>query len=252
MWNRRNFLKNSMLAATAATLVRPVDAFAQAGRKAVVGVEITAPPFSFLEGDRYTGISNDILLRAAELKGLEINYTPLKFPALIPSIQAGQIDIAVSGIFVTEARKEIVDFSDPYYEQGAVYVAPVNSPIASVDDLKGKSVAAEQGSAALAMAQEQAATLGIEIRIFQDPATMQLAMQSGDVAAMIYDSGIMVHQVNVEKANPTIKIISPILNPTGIAFAFPKGSDLVAIVNEGMSEMRAKGEIDAIIAKYNM
>jgi ABC-type amino acid transport substrate-binding protein len=242
----------SVALSAVAPFVGTIDARAGQRRKAVVGVEITAPPFSFMEGDRYTGISNDILLRAAALKDLEISFTPLKFPALIPSVQAGQIDIAVSGIFVTEARKKIVDFSDPYYQQGAVWVAPVGSEVKSVQDLKGAKVAAEQGSAALALAQQEATKLGVEIRIFQDPATMQLAMQSGDVQAMIYDSGIMIHQVNVEKANPTIKLISDIVSPTGIAFAFEKGSDLVAVINDGMAQMRAKGEIAAIIAKYKM
>jgi ABC-type amino acid transport substrate-binding protein len=234
----------------ASLAIRP--AAAQTVRKAVVGVVTTAPPFSYIDNGRYTGISNDILQRVAELKRLELNYTPLKFDALIPSVQAGQIDIAVSGIFVTEARKRIVDFSDPYFVQGAVLVAPVGSALSGVQDLKGKRIASGQGSAALALARENADAWGVEIRVFQDVNTMHLAMRSGDVDAMIYDSGIIAHQLRTEGSRPTIKTISDVLRPTGIAFAFAKGSDLVTLVNDGMAEMRARGEIASIVTKYNM
>jgi ABC-type amino acid transport substrate-binding protein len=143
----RRTLVTSVLAAMA---MAPVSGRAQKKiGKVVVGVVTTAPPFSYADDDKITGISNDILQRIAELEKFEIEYVPLKFDALIPSIQAGQIDIAVSGIFVTEERKKIVDFSNPYHFQGAILVAPIDSAINNIASLKGKTLAAQQGSAAL-------------------------------------------------------------------------------------------------------
>jgi len=226
--------------------------YVAAQEKVVVGVVTVAPPFSYSEGGKITGISNDILQRAAELENFEIDYVPLKFDALIPSIQAGQIDIAVSGIFVTEERKKIVDFSDPYHIQGAVLVAPVDSEINSIEDLRGKTIASEQGSAALNIAKANEENWGVTIRILQDAANMQLAMRTGDVDAMIYDSGIVAYQMRVEGDKPTIKTISESLQPTGIAFAFPKGSKWIEIVNRGMATMEANGEISAIKEKYDL
>jgi ABC-type amino acid transport substrate-binding protein len=217
-----------------------------------VGVVTVAAPFSYLKDNKHSGISNDILQRVAQLENFQINYVPLKFDALIPAIQAGQIDIAVSGIFVTEARKKIVDFSTPYFVQGGIVVAPANSSIKGVEDLKGKTLACEQGSAALNIARENAQAWGVTLRIFPDPANMQLAMRTGDVDAMIYDSGIVAHQMRVEGKSPTIKAISEVLKPTGIAFAFPKDSKMVAVVDRGIAKMEAAGEIAQIKKSYNM
>jgi ABC-type amino acid transport substrate-binding protein len=248
MLNRRTLVT---LAAAAMATVSSAT-FAAAQDKVVVGVVTVAPPFSYSEGGKITGISNDILQRVAELENFTIDYVPLKFDALIPSIQAGQIDIAVSGIFVTEERKKIVDFSDPYHIQGAVLVAPVDSSINGIEDLRGKTIASEQGSAALNIAKANEEKWGATIRILQDAANMQLAMRTGDVDAMIYDSGIVAYQMRVEGDKPTIKAISETIQPTGIAFAFPKGSKWIEVVNRGMATMEAAGEITAIKEKYDM
>lgn len=248
MLNRRTLVR--IAAAAIATFSSATVLTAQ--EKVVVGVVTVAPPFSYSEGGKMTGISNDILQRVAELENFTIDYVPLKFDALIPSIQAGQIDIAVSGIFVTEERKKIVDFSDPYHIQGAVLVAPVDSDINGIDDLKGKTIASEQGSAALNIAKANEEKWGVTIRILQDAANMQLAMRTGDVDAMIYDSGIVAYQMRLEGDKPTIKAISDTIQPTGIAFAFPKGSKWIEIVNRGMTTMEANGEITAVKEKYDM
>lgn len=254
--DRREFLGRAGALVTVSAFAAPsltMQAMAAESRgKVTVGVVTVAPPFSYVDGGKYTGISNDILQRVAALENFEINYTPLKFDALIPAIQAGQIDIAVSGIFITEERKKIVDFTDPYHIQGAIVVAPIDSKLGSVGDLRGKTLACEQGSAALNVARERAEEWGVELRILQDAANMQLAMKAGDVDAMIYDSGIVAYQIKIEGDKPTIKVISDVIKPTGIAFALPKGSPFVKVINEGMAKMEAKGEIAAIKQAYKL
>jgi ABC-type amino acid transport substrate-binding protein len=217
-----------------------------------VGVYPTAVPMSYVENGKYTGLSNDILQRVAELQNLKLEYQPMKFDALIPALQAGQIDIGVAGIFITEARKKVVDFSAPYHTEGAVLVAPIGSPIKDVSGLKGKKLAAEQGSVALTVANKYAAEWGVTVRILQDAANMQLAMKSGDVDVMIYDSAIMAYQIRMEGNKPTIKMISDVIGPVGIGFAFQKGSDLVGIVNAGISKMEANGEIAKLKQNYHL
>jgi ABC-type amino acid transport substrate-binding protein len=225
---------------------------ASAQEKVVVGVVTYSPPMSYQDGDTITGYSNDILQRVAELEGFEIDYVPLKFDALIPSIQAGQIDIAVAAIFITEERQKIVAFSDPYYQQGAILVAPYTSSITSVADLKGKTLAAEQGSAALRVADSNADEWGVDIRILQDAPNMQLAMQTGDVDAMIYDSALVAYQIDLEGDKPTIKTISDVIKPTGVGFAFPKESKWIATVNSGLATMEANGDLTALKQKYKL
>lgn len=219
-------------------------------RDIAVGVESNAPPMSVFANGEYSGLSNDILRRVAELENLKLNYQPMKFAALIPALQAGQIEIGVSGIFVTEERKKVVEFSTPYYIQGAVLVAPEDSKITDLADLKGKTIAAQQGSAALGVANKHASEWGVTLRVLQDHSNMQLAMMAGDVDAMIYDSGLVAYQLSKRGNKAKIKIISDVIDPTGVAFAFPKGSNLTAVINAGMAKMKEGGELAKIKQKY--
>lgn len=222
-------------------------------RDIAIGVVTNAPPMSVLdENGKYTGLSNDILNRVAELENLKLNYQPMKFAALIPALQAGQIEMAVSGIFVTEERKKVVDFSNPYHTQGAVLIVPEDSKIANVAGLKGKTIAAEQGSAALGVANKHAADWGVTVRVLQDAANMLLAMKAGDIDAIIYDSGLMAYQIRTLGNSAKIKIVSDVIDPTGIAFAFPKGSNLTAVINAGMTKMKESGELNNIKRKYQL
>ncbi len=247
---RRSFLLACSVVASMATV--GTTAAQNAPRDIAIGVVTTAPPMSYVENGKYTGLSNDILDRVAELENVKLNYQPMKFDGLIPGLQAGQIEMAVSGIFVTDARKKVVDFSDPYYSQGAVLVAPINSELKDIAGLKGKTIAAEQGAAALAIANRHKDEWGVSIRVFQDAANMQLAMKTGDVDAMIYDSGIVAYQIRVEGEKRTIKTISDTIDPTGIAFAFQKGSDLPAVINAGIKKMEAAGELTKLRQKYQL
>lgn len=87
------------------------------GNKIIVGTSADFPPFEYTDE---TGkiIGFDIELVTAILENL--NYTvevkDIGFDSLIPSLQADKIDIIAAGMTITEAREEIIDFSDPYYQ----------------------------------------------------------------------------------------------------------------------------------------
>ncbi|ESY87246.1 hypothetical protein X741_32365 [Mesorhizobium sp. LNHC229A00] len=221
-------------------------------RDVAIGVETDAPPFSYVEDRKYTGISNDILQRVADLENLKLNYQSLKFPALIPALQAGQIDLAVAGIYVTEERKKIVDFSSPYSSEGSVLIVPAGSKITDVVGLKGKTIGAEQGSFPLTVANKHAAEWGVTVRVYPDATNSLLAMKMGDPDAMIFDSGLVAYELQMEGSKPTIKIVSGLLDPTDIAFAFPKGSNLRAIIDAGIAKMQANGDMTKIRHKYHL
>ena len=42
----------------------------------------------------------------------------MDFSALISAVAAGKVDMIVSAIFITDERKQSINFSDPYYEEG--------------------------------------------------------------------------------------------------------------------------------------
>ena len=49
-----------------------------------------------------------------------IEFSNMKFMALIPALQSGKIDMIVTGMTATKERKKFVDFSEPYFENAQV------------------------------------------------------------------------------------------------------------------------------------
>jgi ABC-type amino acid transport substrate-binding protein len=224
----------------------------KAPKKITAGINTVGVPFAYRENDAFKGVMYDMLEAIAKLEGFSVEYSPMKFDAMIPALQVNQIDLGVTGFFVTDARREIIDFTTSIFKQGSVLVVNADSPISSVEGLRGKVIAAQQGSAPLKVAQSHAGEWGVEVRILSDAANMMLAMQTGDVAGMIYDSAVIKAHIKKEGDHPSRKIISGLLNPTEIAYGVPKGGVMLGVMNDGLAALKASGQFDAIMARYDL
>ena len=71
-------------------------------------------PMSYVGKDKeMMGFDVEILLNVAKELDLKVEFTPMEFGALMPTIQAGKADLAIGDIVITAERAEIMDFA-PY------------------------------------------------------------------------------------------------------------------------------------------
>lgn len=71
-------------------------------------------PMSYIgQGKEMMGFDVEILLNIAKELDLKVEFTPMEFGALMPTIQAGKADMAIGDIVITAERAEIMDFA-PY------------------------------------------------------------------------------------------------------------------------------------------
>ena len=71
-------------------------------------------PMSYVGQDKeMMGFDVEILLNIAKELDLKVEFTPMEFGALMPTIQAGKADMAIGDIVITAERAEIMDFA-PY------------------------------------------------------------------------------------------------------------------------------------------
>jgi ABC-type amino acid transport substrate-binding protein len=83
-----------------------------------VGVSPDYPPMAFKLNDRITGAEADLALRLGNAMGSPVEFVELGWDQLIPSLMEGKIDIIMSGMTITEARKVRINFTDPYFKSG--------------------------------------------------------------------------------------------------------------------------------------
>lgn len=85
-------------------------------------------PFEYYDGTDIVGVDVDVMNLVGEKLGREVTYTNVEFGTIIDTVSAGKLaDVGAAGITITDARKEQVDFSDPYFTSGQYVVYPAGT-----------------------------------------------------------------------------------------------------------------------------
>ena len=116
-----------------------------------VGSTPTGTPFTFLDTktNSIQGIMVDLITEIGKDAGFAVQVEPMQFSTLIPSLTANKIDIISAAMFVTPARKEVIDFSEPFYTYGEGLLVPKTDTknYTSQEEFKGEVVGAQVGTA---------------------------------------------------------------------------------------------------------
>ena len=83
-------------------------------------------PFEYEENGKIVGIDADIANAIAKDLGAEAQLTSISFEGLDSGTgsPAGQCDIALAGISVTDERKSKMEFTDVYFEDNQAILVP--------------------------------------------------------------------------------------------------------------------------------
>ena len=143
----------------------------------LVGMECGYEPFNCTQTTNANGavkISNaegyangyDVMIakKIAEALGKELVIVKYTWDALIPAVTAGTLDFIIAGMSRTEERKESIDFSEPYYNSQLVIVVRKDGKYANaatLSDLKGATIVAQNGTFHDIALQNQCAENGI-------------------------------------------------------------------------------------------
>lgn len=240
---RRAFLAAAVTAAVFANTASAQE------KTIVVGTSIDSKPFDFVQDGKYVGFDQDLLVEIAKEAGFKYTLNPMDFGALIPALQTANIDVAISSIFMTDARKKVVDFSDTYYTSAlGVLVGADNTTIKSGDDLHGKKVASVTGSAATMWLKEHMPTA--EVTLFPQVTNMFMELQAGRAEAVVYDYPFLAYYAQTEGVGKVKVLEKPVGQGIPVGIAFPKGSELVGKVNEALKKVKSDGRYDAIYKKW--
>ena len=224
---------------------------AQQKKELIVGTEPSFAPFEFPDGKdgEITGFDMDLIKAMAKKMGYEkVTIKGMGFDALIPAMNAGNIDVIISGMSITDARKKQVLFTDPYYESGLmVIVKKDNNEIKSFDDLKGKRIGVQLGTTG---AQEAEKIEGAKVTNFDTSDLACIELKNGNVDAVISDLPVLQYFLK-QKGSSYAKAVGTPKKGDFYGIAAPKDKkDLVDGMNKALKELKDSGEYKKIYTKW--
>lgn len=109
-----------------------------------VGITPSYPPLIFKLGDTIAGVEVDLARKLGEELNRQVKFIELRWDDLIPALLEGKIDIIMSGMSVTEARKVRIAFTDHYLKSGLLTAmrAEDSKKYTSLRDLQENHLAA--------------------------------------------------------------------------------------------------------------
>ena len=215
-----------------------------------VATNPTFAPFEYQEEGKqeYAGYDMDLIRALGKQMGYQVDIQSMGFDALIPALNAKNIDVAISGLSINDERKKVVLFADPYYTSGLIIVvAKDNEKIKNLDDLQGKTIACQIGTTGEKLARSVA---GAKVKAFNHNTEATLELKTGGADAVINDVPVAKYYL-AQGGSEFAKTVGEVMDAEQYGIAMNKdNTQLAAEMNKAMAELKKNGEFDKIYAKW--
>lgn len=217
-----------------------------------VGVKQDVPNFGYRdpETNEYTGLEIELAKKVVAELGVDIAYTPVTAQTRGALLDNGQLDMVAATFTITEERKELYNFTTPYYTDANGFLVKKSSGIKTWEDLDGKTIGVTQGSIQQGLLTALAADKGITLKFTElgsnPEVVVSLAAQRVD--AFSIDKSILSGFIG--KSNEIIDIS---YNPSQYGIVTKKSNtDLHAYLDALVQKWAEDGSLEAIYDTYGL
>ena len=219
----------------------------------VVGTAASMPPLNMTTKDgKIIGLEPDLARLMANAIGVKLKLKAMHFAELLPALEAGKIDMIMSGMTITARRNVKVAFVGPYFISGKAFLTKTetiaNAKEASEVDSPRVSLAALKGSTSQYFVEAVIPKARLVTTNNYDEAVKMVIEDKVD--AMIADYPICVVSTYRFPNKGLVSVITPLTyEPLGIAMP---GNDahLINWVENFLSLMKGSGRLDALTKRW--
>jgi polar amino acid transport system substrate-binding protein len=207
----------------------------------------------------FSGVDADIIREIAkrlEIKRVDVRYTTFA-NAINELIKNPDIDLFAQGIYETEERKAIMNFTNPIYTSYDAILVKRDSNIKSKEDLKNAKLGILGGSVYEDLAKDWKSKGFIkDYIVFYNDTSLIISLENKAVDAVLTDSIIAEYNV-LFKEDPKFRLLSPsqYTPEINISVGYPvKKEDITLLneINEKLQEMKEDGTIYEILAENGL
>jgi polar amino acid transport system substrate-binding protein len=198
------------------------------------------------------GFDIDIGIEMAKALGVKPVFVDTLWPGIIPALNLGRIDIIYGGMSVTEGRKKLVDFANPFMTVGQTVLlnAKHTATVQSYKDLNDPKfiVVSKPGTTG------EEAVQRLIPKATYEPAGTEIAgamrVLKGTADAFVYDLPFNAVFSTMNPSNKLVFLDKPFTKEP-IAWAIRKNDpDFLKFLNAFLFRMKADGRFDRIYHKW--
>lgn len=224
-----------------------------------LAVDVPFEPFEYrLPDGTLTGFEVELGEEVCRRIERECEWVEQGWDGIIPGLLARKYDAIMSSMAITDARREQVLFSEPYYSNPSVWVTLTGQEIDIEDHeaLEGLSVGVQRGTIRDEYITDTYGDL-VDVRRYATGEDLAVDVRAGriDAGFMYYPLALSSLQVNAEGSG--IVTSSPLIREPksyfghGVAAAFhPRNEALAEQFNEALREIKQDGTYDELMHKY--
>ncbi|MFM7029642.1 MAG: ABC transporter substrate-binding protein [Micrococcales bacterium] len=224
-----------------------------------------APMEMFDANNNPIGFDVDLINAIGAKLGVKVTVEKQSFDTLIPSLQSGTHDVAMSSMSDTIERQAKLDFVD-YFNGGASLMVAKGNPkmVTSLDSLCGETVAAEKATWEVDLLNTQSKTCtdagkkAINIQALPGDTDAQNAVRSGNAVAYLADSQLAAYNVKVAGNGSYFDLVIDPKNPNGYESGLigvgvlKANSGLTKAIQAALQSLMDDGTYDSLLNKWNL
>lgn len=170
-------------------LVTLLFSIAGVAESLVVGLNPEYRPLAFKQDGKLDGIEPMMAVAVGKMLGRKVEFKEMEWTKLIPALESGDIDVIMSGMSITEARKQQVDFTRSYLEIGQMAIIRMKDigslSLPGAMTREGMIIGVEPGTTGEAYARENTSAL---IKYYDNPELAFAALRAGEINFYIHDA----------------------------------------------------------------
>jgi len=227
------------------------------GRAVVIGTDAAYPPFESVdtETNQIVGFDVDLMNEIAKLVNFKPEFKNAAFDTIFTALAAKEFDAVMSAVTVTDERKKIVAFSEPYIDVGQLVVTlSTNDAVTSYSDLaNGLTVGVQTGTTGEEAAKTEANVPDDMLKRYQtiDLAFADLANNSID--AVVADGPTVGNYAAQPQYSDKIKVVGEAFTTESYGIAVNQSdTELLNAINAGLAQLQTTTTIQQLKEKHQI
>lgn len=214
-----------------------------------VGFDAEYPPYGYKDDSgEYVGFDLDLAQEVCDRNGWKLVKQPIDWDSKDMELESGTIDCIWNGFTMT-GRQEDYTWSEPYIDNAQIFLVSSDSDIKTQEDLAGKNVLVQAGSAALEALQGDQKALADTFTMTEVPDynTAVMNLEAGAADAVAIDRAISYRYTSGGK----VKALDGEISTEKYAIGFKLGNTALRDqVQKTFDEMVADGTVAEIAENY--